>query len=283
MRHIALLSLTTCLVVAGEAEEAGPWVYSARLGGFLQNVASRNADTSRDPAIAATSDSLAWTASAEGRLVWLSHPHRVEQRLTAEYGRIRTEGGDGWDENTDSIAYESTYERFLHAPHFVYANGTADTVFTGPEPDRRPADPLVAKLSSGYGQRYDGLLPIEDSLTWRAGVYARKRWEHGAADYQTEIDAGPELFVRYERKQSEDVSYHVQAEGYGEFDDAEHVTSVAQAGLRVRVTRLLSMEAKLRAYYESRPRQADGDAPGYDAWSLREEARIGLVWEIGGK
>ncbi len=37
----------------------------------------------------------------------------------------------------------------------------------------------------------------------------------------------------------------------------------------------------MRAYYEARPKEADEDVPGYDLWSLREEALVGLVWEGG--
>ncbi|MBN8526191.1 MAG: hypothetical protein J0M02_12730 [Planctomycetes bacterium] len=274
--------LLAAAALAAAADDADPWIFSGKLGAFLQNVASHNAEVSRDPAIAASSDSLAWTASGEARLIWLGYPGRFEQRLEADYGRIRYENASGWIENTDDISYEATYEGFLHAPHFLYAGGTVDTVFTGPEPDREFADPLLAKLSSGYGQRYEDLLPESDALVWRLGLYARKRWEDGAPRYQTDIDAGPEALIRYERRQSRDVTYHAQWETYGEVDDPRHVTCVGQAGLSVRVARRMAVELKLRCYYESRPREAAATDPGYGVWSLREDAQVGLVWETGG-
>lgn len=281
MRAACLLIIAALAAAADAAPEDGPWTWKSRLGAFLQNVSSHNAETSRDPAIAGASDSMSWTVSGEASLVWKSSPGRFEQRLQADYGQIRSDPDNEWAENTDSIAYEATYEGVLPTPQFLYGGGTADTVFTGPEPGEQPLDPLVGKVSSGYGQRYDDLLPADDSLSWRLGVYARKRWESGAPRYQTDVDIGPEAYIRYERTQSEDVSYFAQGEAYGEFDDHRHVTCMGQAGLRVRVARRLSVEVKLRAYYEARPKEADGSVAGYDLWSLREEALIGVVWTTG--
>lgn len=281
MRAASLLMTAVLVSAADQAPEPGPWTWHSKLGAFLQNVSSHNAETSRDPAITGASDSLSWTVHGEGTLVWTSDPGRFEQRLEADYGRIKTESQDRWQENTDTITYAATYEGVLPAPHFLYGGGTADTVFTGKEPDLKPLDPLVGKLSTGYGQRYDHLLPPDDSLSWRLGIYARKRWESGAPRYQTDVDAGPEAYVRYERRQSQDIHYFVQVEAYGEFDDRSHATGVGEAGLSVRVARRLTVEVKVRTYYESRPKEAGDDVPGYDQWSLREEALIGVVWETG--
>lgn len=275
------LLLAAALAAAADPAAAGPWTWRSKLGAFLQNVSSHNAETSRDPAITGSSDSLSWTINGEATVLWRSSPGRFEQRLEAEYGRIRTESQGGWQENSDTVGYEATYEGSLGGAHFLYGGGTADSVFTGPDPERKPFDPLVGKISTGYGQRYDDLLPDDDSLSWRLGVYARKRWEHGAPRYQTDVDAGPEAYVRYERRQSEDVSYFVQGEAYGEFDDRSHASTLGQAGLSVRIARHLTVELKARAYVESRPKEADDDAPGYGAWSLRQEALFGVVWETG--
>jgi hypothetical protein len=280
--RIAYLLLPAAMAIAAEpAADPGPWTWHSKLGAFLQNVSSQHAETSRDPAIAGASDSSSWKVHGEGTLLWKSEPGRFEQRLEADYGRIKSGTEDRWLENTDSISYAATYEGILTGPQFLYGNGTADSVFTGPEPDKEPLDPLVCKLSSGYGQRYDDLLPPDDSLSWRLGVYARKRWESNAPRYQTDVNIGPEAYVRYERRQSEDVSYFAQAEAYGDFIDRSHAICQGEAGLNVRVARRLTVEVKLRSYFESRPEEAGAGVPGYDEWSLREEALIGIVWETG--
>jgi hypothetical protein len=276
-----LLLLAAAAVAATEAAPASPWSWKTKLGVYLQNVASHNTATSRDPAISGTTDSTAYKTAGEGQLVWKHDRHRIEQKLEAEYGQIRTETDQTWQEHVDRIAYALTYERTLTAPHFIYGGGTAESVFSGKDPDNAPLDPVVAKLSAGYGQRREHLLPLSDALVWRMGAYAKKRWERDVPHYQRDIDSGPEAFIRYERKQSEDVSYFAQGESFGEFTDATHVTNLLQAGLTVKVAKLLTVELKARAYYETQPEEADRSDPGYDAWSARQEALIGLVWETG--
>jgi hypothetical protein len=279
--------LLTGLLCAAAALHAGdepaavdtPWSWKVRLGVFLQSIASDNAAASRDPSIAGSVDSTTFKLSGSGNLIWHADPNRVEQRVETEYGQQRSEPGNEWTENADRILYAVTYERALTAIQLLYLNGTVESVFTGREPESRSFDPLIAKLSTGYGHRYTDLLPLHDTLIWRLGVYARKRWESHAADYQTRLATGPEALARYERKQSEDVSYAAQYECFGEFADPSHVTQLAQAGLRVQVAKLLSVELKLRAYAETRPEDAPRGEPGYDEWSFRQEALVGLAWE----
>jgi hypothetical protein len=284
IRTIALLAISCgSLLHAGDADlpapdPTGPWSWKGKLGVFFQNVTSHNAETSRDPSISGSVDNQAFTASSDNTLVWKEELNRVEQRLQGDYGQIKNKDKDEWEENTDRIAYGITYERTLSAPQFIYLNGTAESVFTGSDPDNEPLDPLIAKLSTGYGHRYENLLPLKDSLVWRVGVYARKRWEHGAPGYQTDQESGPEAYARYERTQNEDVSYYAQVEIYSEFADPQHVSFLGQAGLSVKVSKLLSVEVKLRAYDEARPDDASSNATGYNELSLREDALIGLAW-----
>lgn len=262
---------------AAPAPTEGPWSWELKLGAFLQDIATRNADTSRDPGISGTHDSTSYKLTGDGSAVWREGDDRVGQRLSAEYGRVRSAGQD-WSENADTASYDGTYERSLASPHLVYLNWHGESQFTGPDPDRRRFDPLVAKGSGGYGQRWEGLLPLSDALVWRSGVYARKRWEHGAEPSVTRVEAGPELYGRYERKQSEDVGYYLENEVSSELLDPRHVTNVTEARLAAKVAKTVTLEVRLRAYYEARPRDVGQDAPGYSEWSLHEETLLGLLW-----
>jgi hypothetical protein len=279
MRHAVLLGLCCALAAAEPALPEQGWTWKLRLGAFLQSIASEGASESRDPTIASSADTTSYTLNGEFRPVWEGGDHRLEQRLDAEYGQVRGDDDRGWIENSDRLAYGLTYDRSIGRPHFLYGSGSALSVFTGDEPDREAFDPFIAKLSTGYGQRHVGLLPIEDSLVGRLGWFVSKRWEHGAAWYQTRLRTGPEVQLRYERKQSEDVSYFAQQDVFGDVRDPRHAALLSQAGVRVQVAKLISVEIRLRAYYESEPDEAEGSPAGYDAWSLRQEALIGLTWE----
>ncbi len=288
--HVLVPILAAGLIFAEDAVPIPPaaptpppsnWEWKTKLGIFFQNTAAHNAETSRDTTISGTNDSLAYKLQGEGTLVWKEDKDRLEQKLEANYGQIKTKDQDEWQENADSIRYGITYERTLTKPQFTYTNGTAESVFTGKDPDNEPFDPVTTKLSVGYGHRYEDLLPEKDSLVWRVGVYVRKRWERDVPDYQTEVETGPEWYVRYERTQTEDIRYFAQYDGYSEFSDMGHVTNLGQAGLSVRVAKLLTVELKGRAYYETRPVEAARTDEGYNQWSFREEALVGLVWETG--
>jgi len=256
---------------------ASPWTWDVKLGVFLQNVASHNADESRDSAIKGSNDSLSYKLTGDATLVWKEDKDRVEQKLTAEYGRIKQRDTD-WTKNADFIRYTGTYERTLAKPHFVYLNWQAESVFRGAPPEQHPLDPIIAKASTGYGQRFENLLPIEDALVWRVGVYARKRWQRDSDPDTLKIESGPEAYIRYERKQSEDVSYYIQNETTSEFEDMAHVIDVAEAGATVKIGKTLTLQVKARAYYEARPKEVAGAEPGYSRWSMREEALLGLLW-----
>lgn len=282
MRYLlAILLLGSPLAGEDLPPLADGWAHTTKLGLFFQNTASSKAETSRDPSIAGTSDSLSYKLSAESTVLWKMDKDRIEQRMEAYYGEIQTDEQDGWRENSDRLFYGATYERTLTTPQFLYGNGTAESSFTGPEPDHAAFDPTTAKLSTGYGHRYEDLLPERDALVWRTGVYARKRWRHDAPDHEVETLHGPEWYARYEREQSADIRYFLQYDGYSEFDDLGHIANTVEAGLSVKVVRLLTIEFKLRGYYESRPKDASASDDGFDEWSLREEALIGLLWRTG--
>jgi hypothetical protein len=273
------LLLGGCRVLAAAEPVPPPWTWKVRLGVFVQNVASSGAEESRDPTIASSADSTSYTIKGEFQPVWEHDGHRLEQRLETEYGQLRTDDGQGWVENADRLAYGITYERSLGRPYLLYGNGSALTVYTGAEPDSEAFDPFIAKLSLGWGLRQTGLLPIEDALICRIGWFVSKRWEHDAPWYQTEARTGPELQFRYERRQSDDVSYFIQQDAFGDATDIGHGVLISQAGLRVAVAKRISIEFGIRAYYESEPEEAAGTGLGYDTWSVRQEALIGLVWE----
>lgn len=279
-----LLAACTWAPAMGADPDAGkpsPWTWDLRLGAFLQNIGSHNARESRDPAIAGTRDDVSYKFSGSGSVVWREGRDRFEQRGDIEYGEIRTQDSGKWTENADRLSTTVIYERTLVRPHFVYLKTQADSVFTGPDPDNAAFDPLIVKGSLGYGQRHEGLLPLRDALVGRAGVYVRKRWEQGAPGLQTRVAVGPELLLRYERDQSEDVAYFAQAEVLGEFADPGHAVATAEGGIDVKVGAALAVVLKARAYYESRPEAVGVDVPGYDEWSLKEEALLGLLWTIG--
>lgn len=285
MPRLLSASLLAAAVAAADAVPTPSAVsWDLRLGAFLQNVASRNAETSRDPAISGTQDSLSYQVSGEGTLVWQEAKDRLEQKLIADYGQLKATDEGTWQESADRLFYSVTYERSIGQPQFLYLNGQADSVFSGRDPDNRPLDPFIAKLSTGYGQRREDFLPLSDTLLWRLGVYVHKRWDRQAIVNRDENATGPEALLRYERTQSLDVSYFAQVEAFSEFNDRGHVTSTAEIGIDVKVGALLTVVVKARAYYEAEPeeaRQRSGD--GYDAWSMKEEALLGLLWNISSR
>lgn len=282
MRYPLVILLLANLLSGEDAPPpADGWAHKTKLGVFFQNTSSTKAETSRDPSIAGTSDSLSYKLSGDATVVWKQDKDRVEQQIEAYYGEIQTDEQDGWSENSDRLFYGATYERTLSKPQFLYGNSTVESAFTGPDPDNAAFDPTTAKLSTGYGHRYENLLPERDSLVWRTGVYVRKRWRNDAPDSEVETLHGPEWYVRYERQQSTDISYFVQYDGYAEFNDLEHVANSVEAGVSGKVANLFTVELKVRAYYEARPKDAAGSDEGYSEWSLRQEALLGLVWQTG--
>ncbi|MFW5830235.1 MAG: DUF481 domain-containing protein, partial [Planctomycetota bacterium] len=156
----------------------------------------------------------------------------------------------------------------------------AETAFTGPEPDEDPFSPFLLKLSTGYGQEYLDLLPLSDRFAWRAGVRAQRRWGDGLSDHEREWEFGPEARVRYERQQTQRLSYHAQYDVFTEFNDLEHITHLLQGGMESQLTSLFTLTLTARAYYEGEPEDVDDGEAGYDEWSWRQETLLGLVYDF---
>lgn len=262
---------------------ASNWTFTGRLGAYLANVGTANAETSRDTTIATTSDSTSYLLTYEGQANWRSDKDSVDNLLKARYGRIRTEGQE-WSENNDEIRYDGVYRREFFAPHFVYLGWGAESVFTGPDPQNYAFDPTTGKVSTGYGQRYEDFLPEKNHFEARLGVRAQQKWGPSVPPEDDEIETGIEAFARYEHllKRGEgayDVRFFAQYEGFSEFDDLEHLTNLVTAGLTMQLTRYLAVELGLRAYYETRPNDDDGTGIGYNQWSMRHDSLFGLTYQ----
>jgi hypothetical protein len=261
---------------------AGSWSMSGRVGAFFANVATTNADTSRDSTIAGTGESTSYLFTYEGRGNWRSEHDSIDNLLKARYGRLRTESQE-WQENHDEIRYDGVYRREILQPHFVYLGWGAESVFTGFDPHNHPLDPTTGKVSSGYGQRYEDFLPDKNHCEGRVGARAQQRWGSSVAGENDEIETGLEAFLRYEhllkRNQGEyDVRFFAQYEGFSEFDDVKHVTNLVTAGLTMQLTRYIAVELGLRGFYESRPKSGYGTVVGYDEWSVRQDSLFGLTY-----
>lgn len=258
------------------------WTITGRLGAFISNVATSNAETSRDATIATSTDSTSYLFTYEGQANWKDGKDSIDNLLKARYGRIRTEGND-WLENNDEIRYDGVYRREMAKPHFVYLGWGAQSVFTGPDPRNYAFDPTTAHVSTGYGQRYEDFLPDKNHFEARIGVRAQQTWGPSVADDDGEVETGIEAFMRYEHllKRGEgeyDVRFFAQYEGFSEFEDLEHITNLVTAGLAVQLSRYLAVELGLRAYYETAPEEDDGTGVGFDEWSLRQDALFGLTY-----
>jgi hypothetical protein len=273
----------TTTVVGKEAPPASNWVFSGRLGAYVANVSSANADTSRDATIATSNESTSYLFTYEGQANWRSDLDSVDNLLKARYGRLRT-AGQSWQENNDEVRYDGVYRRELLRPHFVYLGWGAESVFTGPDPKNYAFDPTTGKVSGGYGQRYEDFLPDKNHVEARVGVRAQQKWGASVPADDDEIVTGIEAFARYEhvlkRGDGEyDVRFFAQYEGFSEFEDLEHITNLVTVGLAVQLTRYLAIELGLRAYYETRPKHDDGTGVGYHQWSMRNDSLFGLTYQ----
>jgi len=258
-------------------EEPAFWRNTGKFGAFGTSVASKDAATSRDPAISGTTtDTIAYRLGLEMGLDYRGGKHSVDQRLLAKYGRKKDEDR-AWIEDADEVRYDGVYRYSFRKPHFVYADWGWESVFTGPLPEQRPFDPGLLKGGVGYGQLYEDLLPMADKLEGRVGAGARKRYGH-ISDAEKEAQYGLTAFLRYEREQTVSLRYFAQYEGFSEFNDLGHVTNVITAGLTAKLSSLLTAELGLRAYYERAPETAGGDEVGYDEWSLRQDTLLGLTY-----
>lgn len=259
-----------------------PWTLSGRLGAYIANVTTSNAETSRDPTIATTTASTSFLFTYEGQANWRSDKDSIDHLLKARYGRIRTAGQD-WLENNDEIRYDGVYRRTLWRPHFVYLGWGAESVFTGPDPYGYAFDPTTGKASGGYGQRYEDFLPDKNHLELRLGARAQQKWGASVTTDEGRIETGIEGFVRYEHvlKRGDgdyDVRFFAQYEGFCEFNDLGHLTHLVTTGLTAQVTRYLAVELGLRAYQETTPEEDDGTGTGYDEWSMRQDWLFGLTY-----
>jgi hypothetical protein len=210
---------------------------------------------------------------------YLRDPWRVDNTLLVKYGRQRT-AGVGWVENTDLVDYDTVASYTWRDPHFWYGAVGADTVVTE-DPGNGVFEPGTAKVSAGYGQRYEDLLPITDKLEFRLGVRAQRRWGNNLTNDLKEWEVGPEFIARYERRQTASLRYWLQYEAFAEFEDMAHVSNLVTAAFDLQVSRFLTVVLGGRAYYESQPKDAAaGTDVVYDDWSWRTETLIGLTFTL---
>lgn len=258
------------------------WTIIGRVGAYVANVSTSNADTSRDTTIATTAESTSYLFTYEGQANWKADKDSIDNLLKARYGRIRTDN-QAWQENNDEIRYDGVYRRELVRPHFIYLGWGAESVFTGPDPDNYAFDPTTGRASVGYGQRYEDFLPDKNHFEARIGVRAQQSWGPSVPVGDDEIETGIEAFVRYEHllKRGEgeyDVRFFTQYEGFSEFEDPGHITNLVTVGLTMQLTRYLAVELGLRAYYETTPDRDDGTGTGYDEWGIRQDSLFGLTY-----
>ncbi len=258
------------------------WIYTGRLGAYIANVATTNAEASHDATIATTVATTSYLFTYEGQANWRSDKDSIDNILKARYGRIRTQGQD-WQENNDEIRYDGVYRRELWRPHFVYLGWGAESVFTGADPHNYAFDPTTGKVSGGYGQLYEDFLPDKNHFEFRLGARAQQKWGASVTTAEGKIETGIEGFIRYEQllKRGDgeyDVRFFAQYEGFSEFNDLEHITNLVTVGLTMQLTRYLAVELGLRAYYETTPKEDDGTGIGYGEWSARQDSLFGLTY-----
>ena len=268
------------------------WTNEGRIGFFFNNTTTGNADISRDPTIGGAGATTAVLGSVDYKALWAEDKDSVDHIFKGRYGRQRAKDSD-FTENEDEARYDGVYRRELRKPHFIYLGWGAETVWTGPHryaptlpPDnsRNPFDPLLVKVSGGYGQRYADLAP-EDKLEWRIGARAQKHWGSQLSEDQRGIETGIEAFLRYEGapvSYHKDLKYFIQYEGFSEFNDLQHVTNLITSGLTFQLAKYLNLELALRAYYETRPKEDRDDKllPGYNVWSIKQDTLIGVVYNF---
>jgi hypothetical protein len=274
------------------APEASPWTTKGRFGVFFANSTTMNADNSLDPTIGGSARTTTMLLSGDFDGEWKEAKNSVQNIFKVRYGRQKT-ADQPLSESDDEVSYNGVYRRELSAPHFLYAGWGVDSVWTGPYPNtparppdnsRNLFDPLTAKVSTGYGQRYSDLVP-EDKIEWRLGVRAQKRWGTQANGQESTLQTGPEAFARYEGTPltyNKDLKYFGQYEAFAEFNDLQHLTNVLTAGLSFQFSKYLNLDLALRAYYETRPKEfADNSVvSGYSQWSIKQDTMIGVAYSF---
>lgn len=264
-------------VVAGLPPTPEGWSWSGKVGAWFSSTSSSNSDTSLDPAISTTSDAMNYRLGGDVNALWKRGINEVEQNLITAYGRQK-QAGEGWATSTDNALYNGIYRTVWSAPQFTYAGWGAESVFVGPAPEQDAFGEGRAWGSAGYGVKGPHILVVEDSGEARIGVRTQGRWGPNFTTQQQELQTGPEAFGRYDLKLKVDTKAFVQYEAFGDFEDMSHISNLITAGLFMQVSRYLTVDLALRAYYESRPDNAPKDATGYSQWSARSETLIGAVY-----
>jgi hypothetical protein len=255
------------------------WANEGRLGIFTTNIATANANTSRDSGINSGQSSTSFIGTLDSTLWWRAEtPDEAEQSLQARYGRSRTGDGD-WAETTDSLEYDGVFRHRYQPRRAIYASLVIATAFVGPSPTLSPFDPIRGAAAVGHSWLWENLLPLSDRLEVRTGVRTQKRWGTGLDERVRRIEVGPEAYIRYQRKQTAELSWWAQAELFSEFDDMAHLQALGTAALQLQLTKIVSIDLRLRAYFEHQPAALPETEShlGYDELGLRQETLIGVV------
>ena len=280
------------VVPAPAVPAASPWTSKGRFGAFFSNSTTKNADSSRDATIGGAGRTSTFQLTADYDTEWKEGKNSVQNIFKGRYGRQKT-NDQPIVESDDEARYDGVYRRELTAPHFVYLGWGLESVWTGPyrnDPTRAPDnsrnnfDPLLAKVSGGYGQRYADWVP-QDKFEWRLGARAQKRWGSLINSNDRGIETGIEAFARYEGvpvSYQKDLKYFAQYEGFSEFNDLKHITNLVTAGLTFQLSKYINIDLALRAYYETLPKEYDNSsqAPGYNQWSIKQDTMIGVVYSF---
>lgn len=265
---------------AEQASDPEPgWATDGRFGLFTANIATANAATSRDPEVNSSATSTRFLATFDGTLWWRIGPiDEVEQHLQMRYGRSRTAEAD-WIETADVLEYDAVGRHRYKPRRAAYTAVVVSTAFTGPEPWNDPFDPLRGAVSAGHSWLLENLQPLSDRLELRLGARAQKRWGKEVPDYARSIEIGPEGYLRYQRRQTNELSWWVQSELFTEFNDPGHLEILTTANLTVTLSKPLTIDLRLRAYFERHPADLPDDQPinGYDEIGIRQETLIGVT------
>ena len=266
----------------GADQAAGPplgWLSEGRLGFFAANIATANADTSFDPEVSSSSDSTRFVTTFQGTLWWrMSSVDELEQHLQLRYGRSRTTDAE-WIETLDVIEYDGVARHRYRPRRAGYAAVVVNSAFTGPKPFQDFLDPIRGAASVGHSWMYQDLQPLTDRLEMRAGLRAQKRWGKETPDYERKVQVGPEAYIRYQRKQTNEVSWWLQAEAFTEFTDVAHFQGLGTAALTLTLSKPITIDLRVRAYYEHHPNDVPDDQSlaGYDSLGIRQESLIGVT------
>ncbi len=271
------------------------WTYNAKLGLLGTATTVSNQQDSYDTTIAGASSTASVLGTADLRALFRAGNESLEHTLSLRYGQIQDSNSSHFIENEDEIRYDGVYRHLFARPHFTYALLGADTVATGPRSDdpavvpddyRKPFDPFQARVSTGYGQRYEQWLP-DDFLEWRLGARYQRRW--GSIDPPTGRDTGEfgwEGYIRYEatpQPLNKGFTFFVQYEIFSEANDMAHTTNLLTGSLAFNFTKYLQLQLAIRGYYETRPKEAKGadtgeDFSGYNQLSYKYDNMLGLTY-----